>query len=118
MIYVCSPLSAPSRCEMLTNAAKANTYMAWAETEFGDKAVAPHAYLPYILDDRIPEQRALALEFGHKLLAMCSLVVVFGPRISKGMEAEINAAEKLGIPVVYRRGIQDKRVVGGEKVAM
>jgi hypothetical protein len=34
------------------------------------------------------------------------------------MEAEINAAEKLGIPVVYRRGIQDKRVVGGEKVAM
>ena len=118
MIYVCSPLSAPTRCEMLTNAAKASTYMTWAENEFGEKAVAPHAYLPYILDDRIPEQRALALEFGRKLLAMCSLVVVFGPRISKGMGAEINSAEKLGIPVVYRRGILDKRTAGGEEIAM
>ena len=118
MIYVCSPLSAPTRHEMLANAAKASTYMAWAENEFGDKAVAPHAYLPYILDDRIPEQRALALEFGHKLLAMCSLVVVFGPHISKGMEAEIKLAEKLGIPVLYRPGIQGRLAIGGEKVAM
>ena len=103
MIYVCSPLSAPSRAEMLTNAAKATTYMVLAENEFGERAVAPHAYLPYLLDDAVPEQRALALEFGQKLLAMCSRVVVFGSRISSGMRGEIELAEQLGIPVFYRK---------------
>ncbi len=118
MIYVCSPLSAPSRPEMLANAAKASTYMSWAEKEFGEKAVAPHAYLPYILDDRIPEQRALALDFGQKLMAMCSLVVVYGRRISEGMQGEIAAAERQGIPVVYRAGILETCALGGERIAV
>ena len=95
MTYVCSPLSAPSRAEMLANAAKATTYMVLAEKEFCEQAVAPHAYLPYLLDDAVPEQRALALEFGQKLLAMCSRVVVFGSRISSGMRGEIELANGL-----------------------
>lgn len=103
MTYVCSPLSAPSRAEMLANAAKATTYMVLAEKEFCEQAVAPHAYLPYLLDDAVPEQRALALEFGQKLLTMCSRVVVFGSRISAGMRGEIALAEQLGIPVFYRK---------------
>lgn len=41
MTYVCSPLSAPSRAEMLANTAKASTYMVYAEKEFGGRAVAP-----------------------------------------------------------------------------
>ena len=82
LTYVCSPLSAPSRAEMLANAAKACTYAVKAEEEFGDRAVAPHAYLPYLLDDRIAEQRALALEFDMKLLTMCARVFVFGSAIS------------------------------------
>lgn len=68
LTYVCSPLSAPTRAEMLANAAKASTYMMKAEQEFGNRAVAPHAYLPFLLDDTAPEERALALEFGQKLL--------------------------------------------------
>lgn len=103
LTYVCSPLSAPTRAEMLANAARANAYMIRAESEFGDRAVAPHAYLPYLLDDTVPEQRALALEFGLKLLAMCSRLVVFGDRISNGMKGEIKAAEELGIPILYRQ---------------
>lgn len=51
LTYVCSPLSAPTRAEMLANAAKASTYMMKAEQEFGNRAVAPHAYLPFLLDD-------------------------------------------------------------------
>ena len=43
LTYVCSPLSAPTRAEMLANAAKASTYMMKAEQEFGNRAVAPHA---------------------------------------------------------------------------
>jgi len=100
--YVCSPLSAPSRAAMLVNAAKANTYMVLAEREFGGRAVAPHAYLPYILDDRIPAERELALEFGRKLLTLCDRIVVFGDEITDGMCAEMQYAEELGIPTFFR----------------
>lgn len=105
LTYVCSPLSAPTRAEMLANAAKPSTYMMKAEDEFGDRAVAPHAYLPYLLDDTVPEERALALEFGQKLLAMCTRLVVYGDRISNGMSAEIKKAKELGIPVLQRPGL-------------
>ena len=47
LTYVCSPLSAPTRAEMLANAAKASTYMMKAEQEFGNRAVAPHAYMGF-----------------------------------------------------------------------
>ena len=104
LTYVCSPVSAPSSAGILANAAKAVTYMTYAEKEFGDRAVAPHAYLPYLLDDEVPEERALALDFGQKLLAMCSRLVVYGSRISSGMRGEITAAERLGIPIYYRNG--------------
>lgn len=105
LTYVCSPLSAPTRAEMLANAAKASTYMMKAEQEFGNRAVAPHAYLPFLLDDTVPEERALPLEFGQKLLAMCTRLVVYGDRISSGMSAEIMKAEELGIPVLQRPGL-------------
>jgi len=117
LTYVCSPLSAPTRAEMLANAAKASTYMTKAEQEFGGRAVAPHAYLPYLLDDHVPEERALALEFGAKLLTMCSRLVVYGDRISNGMKGEIEAAHRLGIPVLYRAGIYpEKEAVTTKKV--
>ena len=63
--------------------------------------------LPYILDDTIPEERALAMEFGMKLLSMSTRVVVFGSQISSGMDQEIRAAQNLGIPVFYRAGLQE-----------
>ena len=113
LIYVCSPLSAPTRAGMLANAARAHSYMVMAEREFGCRAVAPHAFLPYLLDDRVPGERALALDFGKKLLAMCTQVVVFGPRISEGMKGEIACAESLGIPVLYREGIPDAEPARG-----
>ena len=102
LIYVCSPLSAPLKVDVLRNAAKAATYMSLAENEFGGQPVAPHAYLPYLLDDSVPEQRELALEFGQKLLRMCSLLVVFGAQVSDGMASEIALAKELGIPIEYR----------------
>lgn len=61
LTYVCSPLSAPTQAEIMVNAQRARTYMTMCEREFGCRAVAPHAYLPYLLDDSNPEERALAL---------------------------------------------------------
>ena len=110
LIYVCSPLSASTRAEMLRNAAKAIVYMSKAEYEFGGRAVAPHAYLPYLLDDTVPEQRELALDFGRKLLAMCSKMVVFGDHISNGMQGEIDQAIKQRIPILYRTDLEGRCV--------
>lgn len=85
--------------------AKASTYMVYAEKEFGGRCCCPHANLPSLLDDTVPEERALALEFGLKLLGLCSQVVVYGSRISNGMKNEIAAAEQLGLPILYRSAI-------------
>ena len=95
---------------MLSNAAKAKNYMGLAEQEFGDRAVAPHAFLPYLLDDGVPEERALAVEFGKKLLALCTRLVVYGSRVSAGLQGEIAMAEQLGIPIYNRTetgGVRD-----------
>ena len=89
LTYVCSPLSAPTRAEITVNAQRARTYMTMCEREFGCRAVAPHAYLPYLLDDSNPEERALALSFGASLLALCDRFVIYGDRISSGMKEEI-----------------------------
>jgi len=97
LTYVCSPLSAPTRAEITVNAQRARTYMAMCEREFGCRAVAPHAYLPYLLDDFNPEERALALSFGASLLALCDRLVIYGDRISSGMKEEIRRAREFSI---------------------
>ena len=88
LTYVCSPLSAPTRAEMLANAAKASTYMMKAEQEFGNRAVAPHAYLPFLLDDTAPEERALALEFGQDVYKRQGLQALLVRRILNPSKAD------------------------------
>lgn len=94
-----------------------NLRMAMCEREFGCRAVAPHAYLPYLLDDSNPEERALALSFGASLLALCDRLVIYGDRISSGMKEEIRRARELGIPILNRQtqlsdGSSDPVIVG------
>lgn len=105
MAYVCSPLSAASTEEMQRNMHNARRLMAEVAAETGMHAVAPHAYLPELLDDTDPAQRQLALQIGALILRQCSKVVVCGDRISAGMAQEISEAEKLGIPITYRSAI-------------
>lgn len=117
LTYVCSPLSAPTRAEIMVNAQRARTYMTMCEREFGCRAVAPHAYLPYLLDDSNPKERALALSFGANLLALCDRLVIYGDRISSGMKEEIRRARELGIPILNRQtqlsdGSSDPVIVG------
>ena len=105
LTYVCSPLSTPTRAEMLANAAKASTYMMKAEQSL---AIVPLRRTPISrFCSMIPplKNALLALEFGQKLLAMCTRLVVYGDRISSGMSAEIMKAEELGIPVLQRPGL-------------
>jgi len=98
-IYVCSPLRAADWPGILRNANKAQQYIEIAAEKYKCRAVAPHAYLPLMLDDNEPDERALAIDFGKKLLELCDMLVVCGNIISEGMCGEIQYADKLGIPV-------------------
>ena len=62
-------------------------------------ASAPHAYLPSVLCDSIPAERALALDFGLKLLERCDILLVCGRRITAGMRGEIRRAAELKMEI-------------------
>ena len=101
LVYICSPLSAPSNEEMQRNMAMAAYYSWFVEKEFGGRTIAPHSFLPRYLNDRIPREREIALEFGLSIMKMCKAVIVCGDIISTGMAGEIRPALDLGIRV-YR----------------
>ena len=101
-LYVCSPLSAPSPEGIEANMRKARQYMRETAACYGCRAIAPHAYLPRLLNDRIPAERALALSFGQGLLAVCDGIVLCGNTISKGMAQEIAYAVSMEMPVLIQ----------------
>lgn len=98
--YICSPLSADTKEEYLSNIVNARAYMLYASEIMGLAARAPHAYLPLLLCDKIPSERALALEFGEKLLANCDTILVCGNRLSCGMRNELLRAVSLNLNIV------------------
>ena len=71
----------------------ARAYMFYALKKMGMCARAPHAFLPMLLCDKVPSERAIALKFGIELLERSDVLLVCGNRISNGMKSEIaNAA--------------------------
>lgn len=97
--YICSPLSDATEDGILANIKAAKAYVYYANTHLKMVARAPHAYLPFLLCDDIPAERAIALQFGLKLLEQSDVLLVCGNRISKGMEGEIAKAAALNIPI-------------------
>lgn len=87
--YVCSPFSADSKNGMLQNMRTARAYMFYALKNLNVNARAPHAYLPMLLCDNVPNERAIALKFGIELLERSDVLLVCGNRISNGMKNEI-----------------------------
>lgn len=61
--------------------------------------IAPHLYLPQLVDEATQRERALDLCL--ELLATCDEVRVFGGRITPGMERELRYAARHGIPVRF-----------------
>lgn len=98
LVYICSPLSAPTEAEIKENMRKAARYTRIVSGHFGCRAIAPHSFLPEYLDDRIPEERQAALDFGLSILQISKAVVVCGNKISSGMAGEIKKAKELEIP--------------------
>ena len=85
MVYICSPLSAPTADEIRANMELARSYMQLVSKVFRCRAVAPHAYLPELLDDRVLWERELGISVGMKLLEHSQALIVCSPVISCGM---------------------------------
>lgn len=100
--YVCSPYSAENNEGMLQNMRTARAYMFYALKKMGMCARAPHAFLPMLLCDSVPSERAIALKFGIELLERSDVLLVCGNRISNGMKSEIANAAMLRMPIIVQ----------------
>ena len=96
LVYICSPLSAPTKAQIRENMSLARFYVKMVASQFRCRAIAPHSFLPEYLDDNIPEELSKAM-------------VVCGSRISRGMLGEIRRAKELRIPV-YALVIQENEI--------
>lgn len=104
--YICSPLSAEAEDDFLRNMHAARAYMYYAFEKMGMYARAPHAYLPMLLCDKLPSERALALSFGLSLLESSEIILVCGNRLSSGMKGEIAHAVLFQMPmIVFDEGL-------------
>lgn len=99
IVYVCSPLNAPTQEGINTNMKLADIYMKKVKHYFSCRAIAPHAFLPKFINDNIPQERELGLDFGLGVLKLSSAIAVCGDRLSPGMKGELKAAYELKKPI-------------------
>lgn len=97
--YICSLLSAPTVQEMERNMHAAREYAREAMSELKCRVFAPHAWLPELLDDTVPQEREIAMAFNMEILKLCTVIIVCHPKITKGMAAEIAFAQQHGIAI-------------------
>ena len=95
LVYICAPL----RGEVEKNIAFARDRAREVFVE-GNVPICPHLMFPPIADPENPAQDQAAREMGLRLVESCQQVNVYGPVWTEGMWAEINHAERLGIPVL------------------
>lgn len=93
-VYICSPL----RGDVETNIRRAFGYCRFAAGQ-GVLPLAPHAMFSGFLDDTIAKERQTGMSLGLEILKICSELWTFGDRVSEGMQAEIEAAIQMKIPV-------------------
>lgn len=104
--YICSPLRAETVKEKEMNVSAVRAYICYAIMKMGQSATAPHAFLPAVLDDEVPEERELALQLGLVILKKCKRMFVCGSNLSSGMLGEIIRAFELGKEIwVFNRGV-------------
>lgn len=64
----------------------------------GHVPIAPQLYLPAFLDEAT--ERETALRLCEELVIACDALWLFGAEVTAGMQREIAAARRRGIPVV------------------
>lgn len=96
LVFICSPYAG----DIEINTRRAKRYGRYAVTK-KQIPIVPHLMYPQFLDEDNLEERELGLEMGLKLLSKCQELWVFGERVSSGMAAEIEKAERMKIPIRY-----------------
>lgn len=94
LVYICSPFSGDRK----TNTEKAKSYSRFA-VDAGAIPLAPHLLLPLYMKEETERGQALYMDL--VFLTRCDELWVFGKRISSGMQAEINKATELAMPIRY-----------------
>ena len=95
LVYICAPLRGEVEKNIAFARDKAREVFA-----AGNVPICPHLMFPPIADPENPAQDQAAREMGLRLVESCQQVNVYGPVWTEGMWAEINHAERLGIPVL------------------
>ena len=95
LVYICAPLRGEVEKNIAFARDKAREVFA-----AGNVPICPHLMFPPIADPENPAQDQAAREMGLRLVEFCQQVNVYGPVWTEGMWAEINHAERLGIPVL------------------
>lgn len=96
IVFICSPYKGDIR----VNTIRAKRYGRYAVTK-KQVPIIPHLMYTQFLDEDNFDERAMGLEMGLILLSKCQEIWVFGSRISKGMEIEIEKAKEMKIPIRY-----------------
>lgn len=96
IVFICSPF----KDDIEVNTARAKRYGRFAVTK-KVVPIIPHLMYPRFLNEDSPDERAMGLEMGLVLLSNCHEIWVFGNRISRGMEIEIEKAKEIKIPIRY-----------------
>lgn len=95
-VYVCHPFADDIEGNVLKVRAISRRLL-----DAGVFPVAPHLYLPQLLDEATEREKALA--WCLELLDTCDEVRVFGGRITAGMKRELECALEKGLPVRFER---------------
>ena len=98
--YICSPYRADTKeqFEKQLNYTKIMSHKAVME---GFDVIVPHLYYPQFLNDDKEAERELGMNSALNLMLVCNVLIVckrYG--ISSGMKAEIEFAERNGIPII------------------
>ena len=93
LVFICSPY----RGDTETNEQNARMYCSLVASQ-GCIPFAPHLLFTQFLDDVQLEERRLGLHMGMEMLRLCDALWAFGEP-TQGMQAEMNLAKRMGIPV-------------------
>jgi hypothetical protein len=103
LIYVCSQYKGNpphSTAKSESNLRKAAEYSKEV-IGVGHTPITPHLFFHALLDDTVAAERKCGMDMGIELLRVCDAVWVFG-EVSAGMQAEIDEAWLLNIPIVRK----------------
>lgn len=106
LVFICSPY----RGDTETNGQNARMYCSLAASQ-GCIPFAPHLLFTQFLDEAQLEERRLGLHMGVEMLRLCDTLWAFGEP-TQGMQAEMNLAERMGIPV-HRHDVKGQVIADG-----